>query len=92
MPKKSLPREIDETAFGGQKDEEEALRQQEQARQSLSLIDQRKLTRQYIDTKVDELKKANRSNTELCERLSELIKFAKLGEVSLNIDTLTGSK
>ena len=58
----------------------------------MSLTDQRKLTREYIDQKVEEIKKNNRSNTELTERLFELIKFAKSGDVSLNIDTLTGSK
>lgn len=46
----------------------------------------------YIDEKSEEMLKNNRSNNELAERLTELIKIIRMGDVSLNVDTLTVTK
>ena len=58
----------------------------------MSIFDQRKACKKYIDDKLKEIKVKYRSQAEIASRFMELIKIIRLSESSLNIDSLTGQK
>ena len=58
----------------------------------MPITERRRISKEYIDEKLEELKKTNRSNNELVERLLELVKIVKVADISLNVDTLTMTK
>ena len=75
MPPRTIFRGFDENAFGGNKDADDAMAKDEFDRaKQMPLTELRKVTKEYIDKKYEEIKKKHRSNTELAERLSELMK------------------
>ena len=75
MPPRTAFRGFDENAFGGGREADDALAMDEFDRaKQMPLTEQRKATKDYIDKKLEEIKKKYRSNTELVERLSELMK------------------
>ena len=93
MPPRIAFRGFDENAFGGNRDADDAMAKEElDLAKRMPLTEQRKVTKDYIDQKLEEIKKKHRSNTELVERLSELMKVVRMGEASLNVDTLTVTK
>jgi len=46
----------------------------------------------YLDKIYEELKEQYKSNTEITQRLQEILKFVRSGQTNLNVDTLIGSK
>ena len=93
MPPRRSLRGFDENAFGGNRDAEDAVVKDEfELAKQRPLTELRKITKEYIDKKLEEIKKKHRSNTDLAERLQELMKVVRMGEASLNVDTLTVSK
>ena len=60
---------------------------------TLSVTDERKRIKVYIDKKIELIKKKYKSNGELIERLDEMVKCVQMGgSVSVNLDTLTVTK
>lgn len=75
MPPRVAFRDFDEKAFGGNGNGDSTPKDEFDRAKSTSLIEYRKFTKEYIDKKFEEIKKKHRSNTELVERLSELMKL-----------------
>lgn len=84
-PPSTFGRDTDRTE---QNQDETALK----AFQALTIGEQRKLAKKYLDQKLKEIKDKYQSQSELTTRMMELIKIVRINEVSLNVDSLTGQK
>ena len=56
----------------------------------MSLVEQRKVSKKYLEEKLKEIKHKYRSQGEITSRFLELIKIIRINECTLNIDSLTG--
>lgn len=75
MPPRVAFRGFDENAFGGNRDGDSSPKDEFDRAKQRPITEYRKFTKEYIDKKFEEIKTKHRSNAELVERLSELMKL-----------------